>query len=466
MEGNLTPARIVQELDKFIIGQADAKKAVAIALRNRWRRLNARDDIQKEIIPNNIMMIGPTGVGKTEIARRLAQLAQAPFIKVEASKFTEVGYVGRDVESMVRDLVEQSISLVRAEQKETIKEKALENAEEAILDILIPPIRKKRDRSIQADPFSDKPDGGEIGYAKDYSDEELNERTREKFRQKLKNGELEDRKIEVEVTVPSHNVQVVGPMGMDGMDGLQDMLSGMMPKKKKNRKMTVKEAREFLTDEEAQKLIDMDSVTREALDRVENSGIVFIDEIDKVAVSSSAKGGPDVSRQGVQRDLLPIVEGTVVNTKHGSVKTDHVLFIAAGAFHVARPSDLIPELQGRFPIRVELNSLTEEDFVKILTQPENALTKQYQALLESEEVKLSFEEEAIQEIARLAFLVNQEVENIGARRLHTIMSNLLNDILFEVPDVNRNTHFDITLDFVKATLDEIVTKKDLSHYIL
>ncbi|MEM7509884.1 MAG: ATP-dependent protease ATPase subunit HslU [Bacteroidota bacterium] len=466
MEGNLTPARIVQELDKFIIGQADAKKAVAIALRNRWRRLNARDDIQKEIIPNNIMMIGPTGVGKTEIARRLAQLAQAPFIKVEASKFTEVGYVGRDVESMVRDLVEQSISLVRAEQKETIKEKALENAEEAILDILIPPIRKKRDRSIQADPFSDKQDGGEIGYAKDYSDEELNERTREKFRQKLKNGELEDRKIEVEVTVPSHNVQVVGPMGMDGMDGLQDMLSGMMPKKKKNRKMTVKEAREFLTDEEAQKLIDMDSVTREALDRVENSGIVFIDEIDKVAVSSSAKGGPDVSRQGVQRDLLPIVEGTVVNTKHGSVKTDHVLFIAAGAFHVARPSDLIPELQGRFPIRVELNSLTEEDFVKILTQPENALTKQYQALLESEEVHLSFEEEAIQEIARLAFLVNQEVENIGARRLHTIMSNLLNDILFEVPDVNRNTHFDITLDFVKATLDEIVTKKDLSHYIL
>ena len=466
MEGNLTPARIVQELDKFIIGQADAKKAVAIALRNRWRRLKARDDIQKEIIPNNIMMIGPTGVGKTEIARRLAQLAQAPFIKVEASKFTEVGYVGRDVESMVRDLVEQSISLVRAEQKETIKEKALENAEEAILDILIPPIRKKRDRSIQADPFSDKKDGGEIGYAKDYSDEELNERTREKFRQKLKNGELEDRKIEVEVTVPSHNVQVVGPMGMDGMDGLQDMLSGMMPKKKKNRKMTVKEAREFLTDEEAQKLIDMDSVTREALDRVENSGIVFIDEIDKVAVSSSAKGGPDVSRQGVQRDLLPIVEGTVVNTKHGSVKTDHVLFIAAGAFHVARPSDLIPELQGRFPIRVELNSLTEEDFVKILTQPENALTKQYQALLESEEVHLSFEEEAIQEIARLAFLVNQEVENIGARRLHTIMSNLLNDILFEVPDVNRNTHFDITLDFVKATLDEIVTKKDLSHYIL
>ena len=466
MEGNLTPARIVQELDKFIIGQADAKKAVAIALRNRWRRLNARDDIQKEIIPNNIMMIGPTGVGKTEIARRLAQLAQAPFIKVEASKFTEVGYVGRDVESMVRDLVEQSISLVRAEQKETIKEKARENAEEAILDILIPPIRKKRDKSIQSDPFSDKQDGGEIGYAKDYSDEELNERTREKFRQKLKNGELEDRKIEVEVTVPSHNVQVVGPMGMDGMDGLQDMLSGMMPKKKKNRKMTVKEAREFLTDEEAQKLIDMDSVTREALDRVENSGIVFIDEIDKVAVSSSAKGGPDVSRQGVQRDLLPIVEGTVVNTKHGSVKTDHVLFIAAGAFHVARPSDLIPELQGRFPIRVELNSLTEEDFVKILTQPENALTKQYQALLESEEVNLSFEEEAIQEIARLAFLVNQEVENIGARRLHTIMSNLLNDILFEVPDVNRNTHFDITLDFVKATLDEIVTKKDLSHYIL
>ncbi|MEM6767157.1 MAG: ATP-dependent protease ATPase subunit HslU [Bacteroidota bacterium] len=467
MEENLTPARIVQELDKFIIGQADAKKAVAIALRNRWRRLNARDDIQKEIIPNNIMMIGPTGVGKTEIARRLAQLAQAPFIKVEASKFTEVGYVGRDVESMVRDLVEQSIGMVRAEQKEKIKEKAKENAEEAILDILIPPIRRKKDRSVQIEPFSaDKKESAEIGYPSDYSDEELNERTREKFRQKLKNGELEDRKIEVEVTVPSHNVQVVGPMGMDGMDGLQDMLSGMIPKKKKNRKMTVKEAREFLTDEEAQKLIDMDTVTRDALERVENAGIVFIDEIDKVAVASSAKGGPDVSRQGVQRDLLPIVEGTVVNTKHGSVKTDHVLFIAAGAFHVSRPSDLIPELQGRFPIRVELNSLTEEDFVKILTQPENALTKQYQALMESEKVELSFEDEAIQEIARLAFHVNQEVENIGARRLHTIMSNLLNDILFEVPDVNPNTHFEISLDFVKETLNEVVTQKDLSHYIL
>ena len=393
MKDSLTPARIVQELDKYIIGQADAKKSVAIALRNRWRRLNAREEIRKEIIPNNIMMIGPTGVGKTEIARRLAQLAQAPFIKVEASKFTEVGYVGRDVESMVRDLVEQSVNMVRAEQKEHVKAVARENAEEQILDILIPPIPNKK--KSEHKPFGLQND--EIAGFKpveDFSNEELNERTREKFRDKLKRGELEERKIEMDVVVPSHNVQVVGPMGMEGMDGLQDMLSGMIPKKKKKRKMTVAEAREYLIEEEASRLIDMDNVTREAIERAGNSGIIFIDEIDKVAVSGS-KGGPDVSRQGVQRDLLPIVEGSVVNTKHGSIKTDHILFIAAGAFHVARPSDLIPELQGRFPIRVELNSLTQEDFVKILTQPQNALTRQYQALLESEQVNLSFDEGAV-----------------------------------------------------------------------
>ncbi|RMG73495.1 MAG: ATP-dependent protease ATPase subunit HslU, partial [Bacteroidetes bacterium] len=352
MESTLTPARIVQELDKYIIGQAEAKKSVAIALRNRWRRLNAPEDIRREIIPNNIMMIGPTGVGKTEIARRLAQLAQAPFVKVEASKFTEVGYVGRDVESMVRDLVEQAVNLVRAEQKDRVRDIALENVNEQILDILIPPLRKRnRERGPVA--FHAEESGVDPS---SISEDELNERTREKFREKLLRGELDERKIEIELTVPAHNVQVVGPMGMDGMDGLQDMLSGMMPKKKKKRKLTIAEAREFLIEEEAERLIDQDAVTKEAIDRAGNSGIIFIDEIDKVAVSSGARGGPDVSRQGVQRDLLPIVEGSAVNTKHGLIKTDHILFIAAGAFHVAKPSDLIPELQGRFPIRVELNS--------------------------------------------------------------------------------------------------------------
>ncbi|MDW3645877.1 MAG: ATP-dependent protease ATPase subunit HslU [Bacteroidia bacterium] len=464
MLDSLTPARIVQELDKFIIGQAEAKKSVAIALRNRWRRLKAAEEIRKEIIPNNIMMIGPTGVGKTEIARRLAQLAQAPFVKVEASKFTEVGYVGRDVESMVRDLVEQSVNLVRAEQKEKVKEAALENANEAILDILIPPIRKKNKNPII---LSDDIKEG-IGFnTSSASEEELNERTRDKFRQKLLNGDLEERKIELEVTVPSHNVQIVGPMGMDGMDGLQDMLSGMMPKKQKKRKMTVAEAREHLIEEEAARLIDMDSVTREAIERAGNSGIIFIDEIDKVAVSSEGgRGGADVSRQGVQRDLLPIVEGSTVNTKHGVIKTDHILFIAAGAFHIAKPSDLIPELQGRFPIRVELNSLTENDFVRILSEPQNALTRQYSALLESENVKLNFEEKAIAVMARMAFQVNQEVENIGARRLHTIISNLLDDILFEVPDLNPESSFTITADFVEEKLGKMVDKKDLSQYIL
>lgn len=468
MKDTLTPARIVQELDKYIIGQAEAKKSVAIALRNRWRRLNAAESIRKEIIPNNIMMIGPTGVGKTEIARRLAQLAEAPFIKVEASKFTEVGYVGRDVESMVRDLAEQAVNLVRNEQKEQIGEKARENAEEQILNILIPPIRKRRERTNNPTVYEAEVETIDNGdsHSEAISDEELNERTREKFREKLQKGELEDRKIEVEVMVPSHNVQVVGPMGMEGIDGLQDMLSGMIPKKKKKRKMTVKEARDYYIDEEAQKLIDMDTVTREAVERVENSGIIFIDEIDKVAVSSGKASGPDVSRAGVQRDLLPIVEGTVVNTKHGSIKTDHILFIAAGAFHVAKPSDLIPELQGRFPIRVELNSLTEDDFIKILTQPRNALTKQYQALLESESVELQFEEKAIEEIARIAFQVNQEIENIGARRLHTIMSNMLNNILFEVPDLNVDQKFLITYEFVQEKLGEVVQHKDLSHYIL
>jgi ATP-dependent HslUV protease ATP-binding subunit HslU len=467
MKNTLTPARIVQELDKYIIGQSEAKKSVAIALRNRWRRLNADEEIRKEIIPNNIMMIGPTGVGKTEIARRLAQLAEAPFIKVEASKFTEVGYVGRDVESMVRDLVEQAVNMVRTEQKERIREQAMQNANEQILDILIPPIPSVKNRRNINLPDS----SGGIGFpeskpVENFSDHELNERTRDKFREKLLKGELEEREIEVEMIVPSHNVQVVGPMGMEGMDGLQDMLSGMIPKKKKNRKMKVKDAREYLADEEASRLIDMDAVTREAIERAGNTGIIFIDEIDKVATSGEGRGGADVSRQGVQRDLLPIVEGSVVNTKHGSIKTDHVLFISAGAFHVSKPSDLIPELQGRFPIRVELNSLTKEDFVKILTQPRNALTRQYQALLQTEEVELSFDQEAIELLAEMAYNVNHNVENIGARRLHTIMSNLLDEILFEVPDLNSENQFHITRAFVEDKLGSMVQQKDFSQYIL
>lgn len=453
MTNALTPIKIVAELDKYIIGQYEAKKSVAIALRNRWRRMNASEDLRKEIIPNNILMIGATGVGKTEIARRLAQLAQAPFIKVEASKFTEVGYVGRDVESMVRDLVEQAVSLVKAEQREKVKEKALENVYEIILDILLPPMMGKKEE-ISTIP----PEGG--------SDYELNERTRNKLREKLKNGELEERKIDIETQVAGANVQVMGPVGIDGLDGLQDMLSGMIPKKKKTRKMTVAEAREHLMDEEVSKLIDMDNVAREAIDRAGNSGIIFIDEIDKIASSSRASGGADVSREGVQRDLLPIVEGSSVNTKYGTVKTDHVLFIAAGAFHVSKPSDLIPELQGRFPIRVELNALTKDDFVKILTQPRNALTKQYQALMQSEDVTISFDEDAIDEIAELAFEVNQQIENIGARRLHTIMSALLNDILFEVPDLNAQNHFQINREFVKQKVGRLAAKKDVSHYIL
>jgi ATP-dependent HslUV protease ATP-binding subunit HslU len=459
MNSDLTPARIVDELDKYIIGQADAKKSVAIALRNRWRRLNAKEELRGEIIPNNILMIGPTGVGKTEIARRLAQLADAPFVKVEASKFTEVGYVGRDVESMVRDLVEQSVNLVKAERKREIEVKARELANELILDILIPPIKASKHRDAPALPAKE-------GEPQPESEEQLNERTRERFRNKLQKGELEDRKIELEVTVPTQNVQVMGPGAMEGMDGLQDLISGMIPKKTKRRSMTVAEAREYLTEEEAHKLIDMEAVIREALDRAANSGIIFIDEIDKIASSSHNKSGPDVSREGVQRDLLPIVEGSTVNTKHGAIKTDHVLFVAAGAFHVSKPSDLIPELQGRFPIRVELHPLTREDFRMILQQPRNALTKQYQAMLDAEGVTLEFSPAAIDAIAEIAFEVNQEMENIGARRLHTIMSNLLNDILFDVPDLTDIRHFVIDQAFVHSKLQRLSSSKDLSHYIL
>ena len=461
----LTPAQIVAELDKYIIGQHEAKRHVAIALRNRWRRLHAPADMQAEIVPNNILMIGATGVGKTEIARRLAHLADAPFVKVEASKFTEVGYVGRDVESMVRDLAEQSVSRVKARRQEAVKAQAAEAVEEVILDALIPPISQPGGAKAGVGFGS----GG--GDDMPSSDAELNERTRERFRQKIKNGELEDRKIEIQVAQGAPNIGIMGAPGMDenAMSGLQDMLGNMMPKKTRKRKVTVAEARKLLLDEEAAKLIDMDDVKDEAIRQCENAGIIFIDEIDKVA-SSGGKGGgsgPDVSRQGVQRDLLPIVEGSAVNTKYGIVNTDHILFIAAGAFHVSKPSDLIPELQGRFPIRVELQSLTKDDFYHILKEPKNALTKQYEALLKAEEVELTFDDAALERLAEIAFEVIGEVENIGARRLHTVMSRLLNDILYDVPDkIGPNAHIQITAALVDERLSSMVKNRDLSQYIL
>lgn len=460
---SLTPRQIVEELDKYIIGQKDAKKNVAIALRNRVRRMMVKSEIQKDIVPNNILMIGSTGVGKTEIARRLAKVAQAPFTKVEASKFTEVGYVGRDVESMVRDLVEQSVHLVREIKNEGVKEKAAEAVEEIILDILIPPVKGAGFRQAPV------PAGGEENEPS--NDSELNERTRERFREKLRNGDLDDRKIEISVKAASPvGVGMIGNGMMDdaSMAGLQDMISGMMPKKTKKRKLSIAEARKVLLEEEVSKLIDFDEVKEEAIRLAENNGIIFIDEIDKIASKSGKNGGgPDVSREGVQRDLLPIVEGSSVNTKYGVINTDHILFIAAGAFHVSKPSDLIPELQGRFPIRVELNSLTQEDFSRILREPKNALTKQYQALFEAEEVFLEFNDESIEEIARLAFLINQEVENIGARRLHTVMSHLLNDFLFDVPDtIESNSKIMVTKEMVQERLSSLVKNRDLSQYIL
>ncbi len=461
---SLTPQQIVQELDKYIVGQKDAKRNVAIALRNRWRRMNANAEMRNEIVPNNILMIGATGVGKTEIARRLAKITDAPFIKVEASKFTEVGYVGRDVEGMVRDLAEQSVNMVKSRKKEEVKEKAAQVVEEIILDALIPPMRKPAgfavatvdDESNQETPKDDV---------------ELNERTRNIFRDKIRNGELEERKIEIDIK--QNNAPGVGMIGAGVMDevsmmNLQEMLSGMMPKKNKKRKLTVSEARRVLLEEEAAKLIDMVEVKEEAIRKAEDTGIIFIDEIDKIASGGKkGGGGPDVSREGVQRDLLPIVEGSTVNTKYGVINTDHILFIAAGAFHVSKPSDLIPELQGRFPIRVELNSLTKDDFVRILKEPKNALTRQYQALFEAEDFNISFEDDAINEIAQTAFDINSEVENIGARRLHTVMSKLLNEFLFDVPDkISKDTPIKITKAMVVDKLRELVKNKDLSEYIL
>lgn len=460
----LTPKEIVAELDKYIIGQYDAKRNVAIALRNRWRRMNVKSEIQGEIVPNNILMIGATGVGKTEIARRLAKIADAPFVKVEASKFTEVGYVGRDVESMVRDLVEQSVNLVRARKKEEVKEKAALVVEDIILDALIPPLKAQPVRPSTG--FGSQSDTGIPT-----SDDELNERTRTLFREKIRRGEVEDRKIEINIKGSSGpNVGMVGAGMIDevSMMNLQEMLNGMMPKKSKKRKVTVAEARKILLEEEAAKLIDMDEVKEEAIRRAEDAGIIFIDEIDKIASGSKkGGGGPDVSREGVQRDLLPIVEGSTVNTKYGLIRTDHVLFVAAGAFHISKPSDLIPELQGRFPIRVELNNLTKDDFIRILKEPKNALSKQYQALFEAEDVKVDFTDDAIEEIANTAFVINAEIENIGARRLHTVMSKLLNELLFDVPDqIPAQSSITVDAAMVKDKLAGFVKNKDLSEYIL
>lgn len=459
----LTPRQIVEELDKYIIGQDDAKRNVAIALRNRWRRMSVNSEIKSEIIPNNILMIGATGVGKTEIARRLAKLADAPFIKVEASKFTEVGYVGRDVESMVRDLVDQSVNMVKARKKEEVKERAAAMVDEIILNALIPPL-KNGTPNLQTIP------NNESGTNVPTHDAELNERTRNLFREKIKNGDLEDRKIEIQINQKGGSgIGMIGAGMMDesSMMNLQDMISGMMPKKPRKRKVTVAEARKILLDEEAAKLIDMDEVKDEAIQVAENSGIIFIDEIDKVASGAGKKGGPDVSREGVQRDLLPIVEGSTVNTKHGIVRTDHILFIAAGAFHMSKPSDLIPELQGRFPIRVELDNLTKEDFVRILKEPKNALTKQYIALFKAEDVIVEFDELALDAIAEIAFEINSEVENIGARRLQTVISRLLNEFLFDVPDkIGANSKIVITKEMVTEKLAGLVKNRDLSEYIL
>ncbi|CAN5484677.1 ATP-dependent protease ATPase subunit HslU [soil metagenome] len=475
---SLTPRHIVAELDKYIVGQSDAKKSVAIALRNRWRRLNAHEDMRDEIMPNNILMIGPTGVGKTEIARRLARLAGAPFIKVEATKFTEVGYVGRDVESMVRDLVDLAVNMVREEQAERVKDEAALRTEDRLLDLLLPRDRTREhaddERFVRGPGFvlqpppGDDPTGEGGGTPKVEDD---HDRTRERFRRMLREGVLEDREVEIDVSVSNNpTLQMFGPMGMEEMGiNLQEMFSGMGGgRQKKKKRLPIKEARGLLMQEEAQKLIDHEAAKEEAIERVQRSGIIFIDEIDKVAGRSGADGrsGPDVSREGVQRDLLPIVEGSTVMTKHGMVKTDHVLFIASGAFHVAKPSDLIPELQGRFPIRVELKSLTEKDFIQILTAPKNALLKQYAALFASEGFEISFTDEAVNEIARIAALVNSEVENIGARRLHTILTTLLETLLFDVPEAVENKPISIDGEYVRSQLENIVEDRDLTQYIL
>jgi ATP-dependent HslUV protease ATP-binding subunit HslU len=453
MMSHMTPREIVSELDRYIVGQRNAKRAVAIALRNRWRRQQVPDELRDEIAPKNIIMIGPTGVGKTEISRRLARLAQAPFLKVEASKFTEVGYVGRDVESMIRDLTELAVNMVRAEEREKVKLRAQELAEERVLDLLLPPPKGGEERGLGFDTGAAfRPDDGSA--------------TREKLRRMLREGKLDDRQVELEITKTAvSTVEVFTPQGMEEMEfHLKDMLSNLMPKRTKKQKMRVNEALEALSQEEANKLLDMDVVTKEAIRRVEQSGIIFVDEIDKIATRQSL-GGPDVSREGVQRDLLPIVEGSTVNTKYGMVRTDHILFIASGAFHMSKPSDLIPEFQGRFPIRVELEPLTKNDFVRILTEPANALLKQYVALMQTEGISLRFTDDAVAQIADIAARVNERTENIGARRLHTVVERLLDQISFDAPEMSEK---EVVIDaaYVDARLNEVVKDDDLSRYIL
>ncbi|HVN88504.1 MAG TPA: ATP-dependent protease ATPase subunit HslU [Candidatus Binataceae bacterium] len=452
----MTPREIVSELDRYIVGQHDAKRAVAIALRNRWRRQNVAPELRDEIAPKNILMIGPTGVGKTEIARRLARLAQAPFVKVEASRYTEVGYVGRDVESMIRDLAEISVKMVRDEERERVQVKAREAAEERLLDILYPTPAGRSRRAPTIDTETDM----------EVPPSDSHRETREKLRKLLRDGFLKDREVDIEVTAQATPmVEVVTPQGMEEMGAsMKELFSQIMPKKSRHRKVKVPEALEILAQEEAAKLVDMENVAREAVTRAEQSGIVFIDEIDKIAGRQSAQG-PDVSREGVQRDLLPIVEGSTVNTKYGAVRTDHILFVASGAFHTSKPSDLIPEFQGRFPIRVELKALTKEDFIRILTEPENALSKQYVALLETEKVRLSFGPDAIAALAEIAAQVNARSENIGARRLHTVLERLLEELSFNAPELGGQT-VEVDAAYVHQRLDPILKNEDLSRYIL
>lgn len=446
----LTPKEIVTELDKYIIGQNQAKRAVAIAMRNRWRRQQLPPELRDEVMPKNIIMIGPTGVGKTEIARRLARLADAPFIKVEASKFTEVGYVGRDVESIIRELTDLAVNMVKGEQMEKVQEKARALAEERVLDLLVP--------SKTVSPFGAEPS------ASSADDAEKASSTREKFRAMLREGKLDDRTVDIEVKEKTVPFGVISNIGMEEIESnLKEMLGNILPDRSKRRKVKVSEALRIMAAEEAGKLVEMEKVTQDAVTRVEQSGIVFLDEIDKIA--GREKHGPDVSREGVQRDLLPIVEGSTVSTKHGMVRTDHILFVAAGAFHVSKPSDLIPELQGRFPIRVELESLGKADFVRILTEPENALIKQYRALMATEEVAVEFTPDAVEEIARLAELVNQRAENIGARRLHTILERLMDELAFEAPTM-KGVKVTIDAVYVGNRLNDIVKDEDLSRYIL